>query len=97
MGTVAGVLIVDYWLVRRQKLALEDLYLTAGAYTYRRGWNLKAVAATVFGCALAWGGYLLPPLAPLLDYGWFVGAFGAGGLYYLLELKGATAAEAAAR
>ena len=96
MGTVAGVLIVDYWLVRKKKLALEDLYMVQGAYTYQRGWNLRAVAATVFGCVLAWGGYIVPPLSPLLDYGWFVGAFGAGGLYYALELN-ATPQAAAGR
>jgi NCS1 family nucleobase:cation symporter-1 len=85
MGTVAGVLIADYWFVRGRKLALEDLYLVKGVYTYRGGWSTKAVAATAFGCALAWSGLVFPPLAPLVDYGWFVGAFGAAGLYLLLH------------
>ena len=84
MGTVAGVLIADYWVVRRRKLQLEDLYLVKGAYAYRGGWSTKAVAATVFGCALAWSGLAFPPLAPLVDYGWFVGAFGSAGLYLAL-------------
>jgi NCS1 family nucleobase:cation symporter-1 len=85
MGTVAGVLIADYWIVRRRKLQLEDLYLASGAYGYRGGWNAKAVSATVFGCALAWAGLVFPPLAPLADYGWFVGAFGAAAMYLVLE------------
>jgi NCS1 family nucleobase:cation symporter-1 len=92
MGTVAGVLIVDYWFVRRSKLALEDLYLPGGVYRYQGGWNLNAVAATAFGCALSWGGYAVPALAPLLDYGWFVGALGAGGLYALLQKREAASA-----
>jgi NCS1 family nucleobase:cation symporter-1 len=83
MGTVAGVLIADYWLVRRRKLRLEDLYLLKGHYAYRSGWNPHAVLATVVGCFLAWGGLFIPPLAPLVDYGWFVGAFGAA-LSYLV-------------
>jgi NCS1 family nucleobase:cation symporter-1 len=86
MGTVAGVLIADYWLVRRRKLQLEDLYLGKGAYTYRAGWNTRAVAATAVGCFLAWGGLAIPALAPIADYGWFVGAFGAA-ITYLAAYK----------
>jgi NCS1 family nucleobase:cation symporter-1 len=86
MGTVAGVLIADYWLVRRKKLQLEDLYLSKGLYTYRAGWNTRAVAATAVGCFLAWGGLAIPTLAPIADYGWFVGAFGAA-ITYLVAYK----------
>jgi NCS1 family nucleobase:cation symporter-1 len=92
MGTVAGVLIADYWLLRRKKLQLEDLYLGEGAYTYSSGWNMRAVAATVFGCTLAWIGLVVTPLAPLVDYGWFVGALGAAGLYVALSWKERAAA-----
>jgi NCS1 family nucleobase:cation symporter-1 len=31
------------------------------------------VAATILGCAFAWGGLVFPPLKPLYDYAWFVG------------------------
>jgi NCS1 family nucleobase:cation symporter-1 len=79
LGSIAGVLIADYWVVRRKELRLEDLYLPDGAY---RGWNLKAVAATVIGCALAWGGFVIPALKPLYDYAWFVG-FGAAFAVYV--------------
>jgi nucleobase:cation symporter-1, NCS1 family len=75
LGSIAGVLIADYWLVRGRELRLEDLYLTDGAY---RGWNLRAIAATAVGCALAWGGLIVPLLKPLYDYAWFVGFFAAG-------------------
>jgi NCS1 family nucleobase:cation symporter-1 len=78
LGSIAGVLIADYWVVRRKELRLDDLYLPDGAY---RGWNLKAVAATVIGCALAWGGFVVPALKPLYDYAWFVG-FGAAFAVY---------------
>jgi nucleobase:cation symporter-1, NCS1 family len=73
LGSIAGVLIADYWLVRDKKLALPDLYLEKGEYTYARGWNWRAVVATAAGCALAWGGFKVPALKPLSDYGWFVG------------------------
>jgi len=89
LGSIAGVLIADYWIVRKKQLRLEDLYLAEGAYRYRGGWNLAAVAATLAGCALAWGGLVVPPLKPLYDYAWFVGFAVAFGLYVLL-MRGAT-------
>jgi len=84
LGSIAGVLIADYWLVRGTKLVLEDLYLPDGVYRYTGGWNLKAIAATAVGCALAWGGLWIPALKPLYDYAWFVGFFAAGALYWVL-------------
>jgi len=82
LGSIAGVLIADYWVVRGTRLRLEDLYLSDGAYRYDGGWNLKAVAATVLGCALAWGGLVVPALKPLYDYAWFVG-FGVAFVVYV--------------
>jgi NCS1 family nucleobase:cation symporter-1 len=79
LGSIAGVLIADYWLVRRTNLSLEDLYLTNGRYGR---WNRAGLVATVVGCALAWGGLVVAPLRPLFDYAWFVG-FGAAALVYL--------------
>jgi NCS1 family nucleobase:cation symporter-1 len=94
LGSIAGVLIADYWVVRRKQLRLEDLYLSQGAYRYVGGWNAKAVVATVAGCALAWGGWVIPALKPLYDYAWFVG-FGVAFLLYV-TLMGGPAREPAA-
>ena len=82
LGSIAGVLIADYWLVRKKRVRLEDLYLTDGVYRYDGGWNWKAVGATVAGCALAWGGLVIPALQPLYSYAWFVGFLVAGLLYW---------------
>jgi NCS1 family nucleobase:cation symporter-1 len=73
LGSIAGVLIADYWLVRRKDLNLGDLYRTQGGYG---GWNWRAIAATISGCFFAWIGLIIPTLRPLYDYAWFVG-FGA--------------------
>ena len=85
LGSIAGVLIADYWLVRRTRLVLEDLYLPHGAYRYAGGWNWRAVVATLVGCGLAWGGLVVPALKPLYSYAWFVGFFAAGGVYWALS------------
>jgi NCS1 family nucleobase:cation symporter-1 len=82
LGSIAGVLIADYWIIRRRELRLEDLYLSRGIY---QGWNLRAIAATAIGCALAWGGLVLPALRPLYDYAWFVGFFAAGAAHVALS------------
>ena len=84
LGSIAGVLIADYWIVRRTEVRLEDLYLTDGSYRYASGWNAKAVVATLIGCGLAWGGLVVPLLAPLYDYAWFVGFAAAFGVYVAL-------------
>jgi NCS1 family nucleobase:cation symporter-1 len=78
LGSIAGVLIADYWIVRRTSLDLAALYLPHGEYG---GWSAPAVIASLVGCALAWGGLVIPPLRPLYDYAWFVGFFTAGLLY----------------
>ena len=78
LGSIAGVLIADYWILRRRQLDLADLYLPNGRYA---GWNPAAVIATLAGCALAWGGLVVPALRPLYDYAWFVGFFSAGAIY----------------
>jgi len=86
LGSIGGVLIADYWIIRKTKLNLQDLYLTEGEYRYAAGWNWSAVVAMLVGCALAWGGLLWPPLRPLYDYGWFVG-FGAAFVLYIALMR----------
>jgi NCS1 family nucleobase:cation symporter-1 len=86
LGSIAGVLIADYWLVRNKQLALADLYRTRGAYTYAAGWNWRAVVATVAGCALAWIGLVVHALRPLYDYAWFVG-FGVAFVTHFALMK----------
>jgi NCS1 family nucleobase:cation symporter-1 len=93
LGSIAGVLIADYWLVRNKRLELPDLYRTKGIYAYSSGWNWRAVVATLLGCALAWGGKILawfgmtvPWLLDLYAYAWFVG-FGVAAITHLVLMK----------
>ena len=84
LGSIAGVLIADYWLIRNRQLNVDDLYRTEGEYSYARGWNWRAVVATLLGCGLAWIGLVVPLLRPLYDYAWFIGLFVSGLTYYVL-------------
>ncbi len=85
LGSIAGVMIVDYWLIRKTKLNLADLYQIKGEYSYWKGWNMRAVAATVFGCTMSWIGLVVPSLHILYDYAWFVGIGISGLTYFFLE------------
>jgi NCS1 family nucleobase:cation symporter-1 len=86
LGSIAGVLIADYWLVRDKELRLADLYREHGAYRYKGGWNWRAVVATAVGCFFAWIGFFVKSLHPLYDYAWFVG-FGIAFVLHLLLMK----------
>ncbi|HEV2722447.1 MAG TPA: NCS1 family nucleobase:cation symporter-1 [Thermoanaerobaculia bacterium] len=86
LGSIAGVLVIDYWVIRKKQLALGDLYTTGGAYAYGGGWNWRAVVATVIGCTLAWIGLKVPSLHILYDFAWFVG-FGSAALSYWALMK----------
>ncbi|HEX3582550.1 MAG TPA: NCS1 family nucleobase:cation symporter-1 [Thermoanaerobaculia bacterium] len=87
LGSIAGVLIADYWLVRDKELKLADLYRENGVYKYAGGWNWRAVVATVAGCFFAWIGWSpKSALHILFDYGWFVG-FGVAFVLHLVLMK----------
>jgi NCS1 family nucleobase:cation symporter-1 len=83
LGSIAGVLIADYWIVRRSQLVVEDLYREDGIY---ERWRWSGIAATLFGCAGAWIGLVVPALRPLYDYAWFVG-FAVSFVSYLVFSK----------
>jgi NCS1 family nucleobase:cation symporter-1 len=80
LGSIAGVLVCDYWLVRQKRLVLADLYRPDGTYP-RVSW--AGVVATLVGCFLAWIGLVVPFLRPMFDYAWFVGALGSGLTYWV--------------
>ncbi len=84
LGPIAGVMIVDYFVLRRRTLAVEDLYVRGRSYEYSGGVNYRSLWALGAGVLLALLGLVVPPLRPLYDYAWFVGFLTAGGLYFIL-------------
>jgi NCS1 family nucleobase:cation symporter-1 len=97
LGAVAGILIVDYYLVRRQALDVESLYRgPGGRYHYWHGWNPIALGAFLIGVLPCLPGFLhvsLPGAFPDTDvffrhlyrYAWFV-AVALAGLSYALGM-----------
>src|SRR6185437_11671510 len=52
LGPIAGIMIADYFIVRRSHLNLEDLYRRGGIYEYSGGVNWRAVVALALGVAV---------------------------------------------
>lgn len=91
LGPIAGILLVDYYLLRKTEIVVDDLYRRKGQYTYSGGWNIAALVALVVGILPNLPGFLhaagaLDSVAPIFDtiygYAWFVGLILAGGIYY---------------
>jgi nucleobase:cation symporter-1, NCS1 family len=104
MGALGGILIADYWIVRRQRLVVEDLYLESGRYTYRNGVNWRAGAAFAIAvlpvipgfarAAVTPGGTVVDPslFDRVYGYAWFV-TFGLSFAVYLLLMRRAAPSE----
>jgi len=86
LGPVAGIMICDYFVLRRRELNVNDLYLRGGDYEYSKGFNWNAVAALVVGAAVALTGLVAPAVRFLYDYSWFVG-FGVSFITYYALMR----------
>jgi nucleobase:cation symporter-1, NCS1 family len=84
LGPVAGIMICDYFVIRRRMLLLDDLYLRNGAYEYSSGFNWRALIALAAGAGTALIGLAISPFRTLYDYSWFVGFAISFGVYYML-------------
>src|SRR5882672_5145231 len=81
LGPIAGVMICDYFIVRKKILLVEDLYQRQRFYEFSSGINWRAMAALAAGAGVAFIGLIVPSLRGLYDYAWFVG-FGTSFLLY---------------
>ena len=99
LGPIAGILIADYYFIRRTKLDVDQLYLVNGIYSYVNGWNTAAIIAFVLGVAPNVPGFLnaaFPDAFPDISvffkttytYAWFVGLALASIIYLgLMKFK----------
>jgi nucleobase:cation symporter-1, NCS1 family len=100
MGAVGGILIADYWILRRRELSLPDLFKLRGAYTYSNGVNRKAMIALAaailpvvpgfINAAMTPGGVVPNPtiLDLLYTYAWFVTFALSAAIYLALMPRG---------
>jgi len=98
LGPVAGIMIADYFVLRRGILAVEDLYRRGGVYEYSRGVNWIAIVAFALGVAPSVPGFIGAlgghPAAGFFggvyNWAWFVGFIVSAGVYIAgMRMKGA--------
>jgi nucleobase:cation symporter-1, NCS1 family len=95
LGPIAGVLICDYFIVRKKILLVEDLYQRKSLYEYRRGFHWQALAALAAGAAVAFVGLIVPPFRVLYNYAWFVGFIVSFLVYFAMMHSAQPIAQAA--
>ena len=88
MGPLLGVILVDYYLIRKGNLDVAALYVENGEYRFQGGWNVNAFIAAGIGTLFS---SILPNMTTMLPswwgtYGWFFGVAIGGGVYYVLRL-----------
>jgi NCS1 family nucleobase:cation symporter-1 len=94
IGPLFGILIADYYLIRGQKIVLDDLFTldADGAYYYTKGYNPAAIKAVVVSGTISLASVIVPKVGDVLtrlpQYGWFVGC-GVGFLSYWLIARSA--------
>ena len=96
MGALGGILIADYWVIRKQQLAVDDLYRERGIYTYSNGFNPRAILALVLSIAPVVPGFLRAVTTPggvvvdpnifdrIYSYAWFVTFALSFAIYWVL-------------
>jgi NCS1 family nucleobase:cation symporter-1 len=99
LGPIGGIMIADYFFIRKQTLIVEDLYSHNGIYGFKNGFNNNALIAFVIGVIPVVPGFLVTVklidansvaiwLSNLYHYAWFVGFFVSGVVYWGLTAKG---------
>jgi NCS1 family nucleobase:cation symporter-1 len=96
LGPIGGILIADYFVIRRTQLDLQALYDSNGQYRYRNGFSLVAIVALLVGILPSLPGFLAQvkvisadtvpiQLANLYHYAWFIGFGLAFVVYFILR------------
>ena len=89
LAPVYGIMIVDYYMIKKQDLDIQQLFSTdpAGKYYYDGGWNRKALIALAIAAIFAVSTVWHPSLAGLGGYGWVIGAALGAILHYMMSKK----------
>lgn len=87
LGPLFGIIFLDYFLIRRQKVDVDDLYRegTSSPYWYQGGVNPRALAAFIPAAAVSLIVALLPALGSAAPFSWFIGAGLGAGIYWILS------------
>ncbi|HEY1970315.1 MAG TPA: NCS1 family nucleobase:cation symporter-1, partial [Pseudonocardia sp.] len=95
LGPLFGVLMTDYWLVKRTQIDVAALYddRPSGRYFYRHGFNPRALVALLIATVISAVAALVPAFSVMGPFSWAIGVVLAAGIY--LPLSGAERASRA--
>lgn len=87
IGPLFGILIADYYLVKRSKVVVKDLYTSSpnGLYHYNSGFNVPYIVSFLICGAIAMVIALVPAFASLAPFSWPIGV--ALGIISVMILK----------
>jgi NCS1 family nucleobase:cation symporter-1 len=88
-GPLFGVMIIDYYFVKKSNLDNKDIFSTEpdGAYFYSNGWHIKTIYSIALGFIFAASTIWNESLMNFNSYSWLIGAFISSLTYYLLASK----------
>ena len=88
IGPLYGILVADYFVVKHEKLYVDDLYSDKpdGHYWYSKGFNPAAVKALIIGFFIGLLFVVIPQLFFLASFSWGIGA-SVGGYVYVHLMK----------
>ena len=88
-GPLLGVIVVDYYLIKKSSLSNKDLYSaeSESVYYYSNGWHIKALYSVILGFIFSASTIWNVNLMFLQSYAWIIGAFVSSLVYYLLASK----------
>ena len=84
LGPIAGIMIVDYFLVKDQSYDLLSLYKDGGSYP---AWNIAGMVAFVIPVGLTVLSFKIDALSWFYTYGWFTGSILGGIIYWLMAKR----------
>ena len=74
LGPLFGIIMADYYVIRKQRVVLGDLFREEGYYTFQSGFNRKAVVSFLVVSIPTIVIALVPAMAVLAPFSWFIGA-----------------------
>tara|TARA_Y100000741_G_scaffold363285_1_gene351168 strand:+ start:1141 stop:2598 length:1458 start_codon:yes stop_codon:yes gene_type:complete len=88
-GPIFGVVIADYYLVRKEKINHKELFYPNenSEYIYSSGWNYKAMYSLIIGFIFSASTIWNVNLTLFESFGWIIGAFISLIIYYSLSKK----------
>lgn len=98
LGPVGGIMIADYFFIKKQTLVVNELYESSGRYTYNNGFNRAAITALLLGIVPNIPGFLVTIhvvatenvpewISGMYNYAWFVGFIVSFFVYLGLQRK----------